>query len=58
MGTEATRLPRRKRCTVPSGRPADRPHLVVFRTDRPPRGRKTLVANPKAAAPVNRNLVV
>jgi hypothetical protein len=53
MGTEATRLPRRKRCTVPSGQPADRPHLVVSHTDRPPRQRKTVVANLKAPAPVN-----
>ena len=53
MDTDATRLPRRKRCTVPSGQPADRPHLVVFRADRPPRRRKTVVANLKAAAPVN-----
>jgi hypothetical protein len=53
MDADATRLPRRKRCTVPSGPPADRPHLIVFRTDRPPRRRKTVLANPKAAAPVN-----
>jgi hypothetical protein len=53
MGADATQPPRRKRCTVPSGQPADRPHLVVFRTDRPPRRRKTVVANLKAAAPVN-----
>jgi len=53
MGADATQPPRRKRCTVPSGQPVDRPHLVVFRADRPPWRRKTVVANPKPVAPVN-----